>query len=333
MKKVEVTCRLITPLFMYGTTNKPEIRASSIKGVLRYWWRFFNYDGDEESFKNRENYIFGSVDNKSPVQIRVERDKNKCEIEKNKNILQEKNNKKSGNENYGGIKYLFYFLNAGENKNKSYVKENSEFKIQFRYIDESVVKEYLEALNWLQLFGGMGSRSRRGAGNFKIIKISGNDELAEEYRSKLILDFEDNKMYQNDLFKDKISIYRFKNGQGENWLKVLDAIGKKYKAFRNVKNEDIYGEKFQSEHKAVFGLPIGGKVKSDKVTKIKRMESPLIFKVLEIEKEKYECIVIRLHNSPLEKEEKLKKDDESLIDKFLQQDCFERIVLPEEVKG
>lgn len=329
---------------MYGATKEPEIRASSIKGLLRYWWRMFHYDGNVESLKDlkeKEEKIFGSTNGRSPVQIRVKKIIQK--FARNNEFPQKNIEKKDG------LNYLFYFMKAGQNVKKSYIKEGGKFEIEFRYKEEEIAKEYLEALNWLQKFGGMGSRNRRGAGNFKILDISGDEGFKNKLDRCLIVDFENrsiNHIYNNEICKDKVSVYRFKNEQKDDckgeqknkketeledkWIEVLNALGKKYKDFRDVKKNYIY-KRFQSERKAIFGVPIIGKPKTDKVTKIKRMESPLIFKVIEVEKEKYECIVIRVHSSPLEREDELKVENKSIIDLFLQSDDFEKIYEVKEV--
>ncbi|MBK8563977.1 MAG: type III-B CRISPR module RAMP protein Cmr1 [Saprospiraceae bacterium] len=38
MKTITFTCKTITPMFLNGADGQtPELRPSSIKGVLRYW--------------------------------------------------------------------------------------------------------------------------------------------------------------------------------------------------------------------------------------------------------------------------------------------------------
>ncbi len=53
----------VTPLFMYGADqNHPEIRAASIKGVMRWWWRAVAgniYTIDDMRYKESE--IFGGA--------------------------------------------------------------------------------------------------------------------------------------------------------------------------------------------------------------------------------------------------------------------------------
>lgn len=69
--------RLISPAFVAGADkNKPEMRAASIRGQLRYWLRAFvgaSTDSLEEIWK-REGSVFGSTEGGSIVSVRVYRD-------------------------------------------------------------------------------------------------------------------------------------------------------------------------------------------------------------------------------------------------------------------
>ena len=77
--------RLVTPMFGGGAKageidGQRPIRASSIRGHLRWWWRLLNRSRfvtngvlNVAAMRAREFEIWGSTDNPSPVQIRVER--------------------------------------------------------------------------------------------------------------------------------------------------------------------------------------------------------------------------------------------------------------------
>lgn len=40
METLTFTCKIITPMFLAGADGQtPELRAASIKGALRFWWR------------------------------------------------------------------------------------------------------------------------------------------------------------------------------------------------------------------------------------------------------------------------------------------------------
>lgn len=74
METLTFTCKIITPMFLAGADGQtPELRAASIKGALRFWWRACNGHLSLEDLKKREAEIFGGVDGagRSKVLIRL----------------------------------------------------------------------------------------------------------------------------------------------------------------------------------------------------------------------------------------------------------------------
>ncbi len=69
------TLESITPIFMRGADQgKAEIRASSIKGLMRWWFRALagSYFGDDvEGLREAENFVFGSTERKSHVSVEL----------------------------------------------------------------------------------------------------------------------------------------------------------------------------------------------------------------------------------------------------------------------
>ncbi len=75
MKMIELRCTALTPMFCYGTDqNSPEIRAASIKGMLRYWWRVFNPNKTKANLLQAESELFGDTNSKSPFDIIIQED-------------------------------------------------------------------------------------------------------------------------------------------------------------------------------------------------------------------------------------------------------------------
>ncbi|QTL97486.1 type III-B CRISPR module RAMP protein Cmr1 [Iocasia frigidifontis] len=299
MEKVIVTCQLVTPLFMYGANNNLEIRASSIKGLLRYWWRTFNYADDHRELKKREDEIFGSTEKRSLINIRI-RNKKIDPVSINEILSNEK--KEDKNED---VSYLFYSLKLDKN-NKEAFKAGGKFDIEFSYkgvysdeIEEknqtiTTLNEYLKSLNVLQLLGGMGSRSRRGGGNFRIteVNVEGNDSLNERIEQNLVFKPTLNN-YKNELKKsieliliekninpkntqlnsypniigNEFTIYTVFDGNTndkdkekkirtfDTWKKALARFNDNYCSFRKENYKDYnFGKK--STTKAIFGLPL-----------------------------------------------------------------------------
>ncbi len=76
INKVTFEIETITPMFLSGADqSKAELRAASIKGLLRFWWRALQVESNLEKLRIEENKIFGSADEKeggcSTFSIRV----------------------------------------------------------------------------------------------------------------------------------------------------------------------------------------------------------------------------------------------------------------------
>lgn len=75
MAELTLRLKVISPMFLNGSNPRenPELRASSIRGQLRYWFRAIEgarTAGIEELWQ-RESAVFGSTQNGSPVIVRV----------------------------------------------------------------------------------------------------------------------------------------------------------------------------------------------------------------------------------------------------------------------
>ncbi|MGI2079321.1 type III-B CRISPR module RAMP protein Cmr1 [Shewanella putrefaciens] len=157
-------CTLVTPMFGGGVeTGKVDkdmpIRASTIRGQLRFWWRIACGPKDPKVMREKEEAIWGGIGDKaaiaSQVQIRV--------ISKNvimSNLVSSK--KLAGS----GVKYALgatdeaYCLPSGYN-----------FVLEIRYKDDITsdqIKQVKESLRWWALFGGVGARTRRGFGAVEV---------------------------------------------------------------------------------------------------------------------------------------------------------------------
>jgi len=75
MFRAELELEAITPIFMRGADQtKAEIRAPSIKGLMRWWFRALagNYFGNEiDKLRKAEENVFGSTNQRSKVVIEV----------------------------------------------------------------------------------------------------------------------------------------------------------------------------------------------------------------------------------------------------------------------
>ncbi len=61
LKTIKLEIETITPMFLSGAEQgSAELRAPSIKGLLRYWWRALHPTSNIEILREKENNIFGS---------------------------------------------------------------------------------------------------------------------------------------------------------------------------------------------------------------------------------------------------------------------------------
>lgn len=73
INKTTYLCEAVTPMFIYGAASL-ELRASSLKGLVRYWWRALNSHLPVKELREKEGLLFGSSDEKvgrSPIVLRI----------------------------------------------------------------------------------------------------------------------------------------------------------------------------------------------------------------------------------------------------------------------
>ncbi|HPS31366.1 MAG TPA: type III-B CRISPR module RAMP protein Cmr1 [bacterium] len=154
MNTIVFECETITPMFCYGADQtKPEIRAASIKGAMRFWWRALHPDLDIETLRKKETEIFGGAGDseatRSSFTVRVSNLVNISEV--TEKLVPHK-----------------------ENIRARSIKSGS-FKVSFDCISER--QDTIESLFYLtSILGGIGKRSRRGMGGFRVKKESSNND-------------------------------------------------------------------------------------------------------------------------------------------------------------
>ena len=69
MKTFKVKCKIITPLFMGGANQQPELRTQSINGVLRWWFRVLggSIEDEKDSLLIAKNKLEFSVEPKTSL--------------------------------------------------------------------------------------------------------------------------------------------------------------------------------------------------------------------------------------------------------------------------
>ncbi len=162
--EIQATYRVITPLFCAGATRShAELRTSSFKGVLRFWWRalaWSRHNGDLQSIQDHENLIFGAATvGQSRVSI--------LPISINETVSGFGHNLGLGQ----SARYLAHgLLEKDENKKRGFLDPDFNLVVRMRVRDcDDRQKDLLrDALIALGMFGGMGARSRKGFGSTSI---------------------------------------------------------------------------------------------------------------------------------------------------------------------
>ncbi len=179
LEQIRVKVEIITPMFLSGADQtKAELRAASIKGLLRYWWRALQAESDIDALRRREAAIFGSggdsESGSSSFSIRVipETEAKPCREpfpQAASYLVQVEGKTYKTNV----LVYLAYGTHdwipkKGDVLNRDYFPIKSCFDIMLTFMKPIYKNEVLKALYTFSLFGGMGSRSRNGFGSFHI---------------------------------------------------------------------------------------------------------------------------------------------------------------------
>lgn len=352
IRQIELKCETVTPLFMSGADGMtPELRAPSIKALIRYWWRAANADLNMDTLIDNEKNIFGGTGKRikqngdmqknkeygrSKVEIRVKHNISSHDISeslygndiKYKIKQSERGKRYKAPIEYEGICYLLYSTIL-PNKERKYIKADTNFSIvlTFNDRDKKDINEFLKGFIFLEYFGALGTRSRRGAGSFRVLSLNGDTEYIDNnIKDNIVMDEIDNntevikriKNITGNLKKPVNENYSVLKGSKilvfdpkDTWKDALEFTGSNFKEFRGKfyfrPNNDIYSP-------ANFGLPIMHKKRDNKSTKmgavkgknykqpISRRSSPLIFKVIKTEENVYFPVIIYLSGEFLPKD-------------------------------
>jgi len=153
-----ITCKILTPLFMGGAEQQAELRTQSINGLLRWWFRVAGGSIEDEK------RIFGwAGENSNQGLVRIH--------------LEEPFFKPQGfSPGQPGYNYLGFSLKM---TNREAVPANISFTLKIYFHPKSTeedIKKFFCAL-WLAFnLGNFGSRARRGFGSIKIERIIENEK-------------------------------------------------------------------------------------------------------------------------------------------------------------
>lgn len=208
----EFEVEIVTPLFLGGADpKKAELRAPSIKGALRFWWRAIYGSDDLEDMKRREAEIFGSTDNKASFDLHLHPITD-C-LPKLFNLPKGKEFhvvSSRGKFRLGIIDYLAFGLrDFRTGYSKEHIPEKNKFRIKFAIKNQNYKDEIENAFRMLVYHGGIGAKSRNGFGSIHVqnlnpFKIDGKSDVKNfTSLSKKIILF--NKFTHFATWKDALS--------------------------------------------------------------------------------------------------------------------------------
>lgn len=252
MERLVVTLKTITPLFLGGAEPDKwaELRAPSIKGAMRFWYRAIDADCNERVELEKhdspiwEDKIFGSTKTgRGCFAMRLENDSIKGGKEWNHDDYPNKN----------GIRYLSFSMCMG-GKRRRYIPPNTNIGIIIIFHHQPNNKEKYSLLASLWLLGhigGLGSRSRRGIGTVALqswgncrwdecnrLKIAHGVKTRDEWW-KIFNDglnvlkawFPKPNTVDHSVIDGNTKFFLFGDGKKE-WQKALDEAGIVFQKFR-----------------------------------------------------------------------------------------------------
>jgi len=326
-----VTLETVTPLFLGGSEprGKPELRAPSFRGVMRFWLRALLggvLGNDPEEIFKHESAIFGSTDHSSPVVVRVPDqgfDYVGCsELTTNK----------------PGLGYLFFSARLTRPERKA-IPAGKTFELSCGLRagaqDEKALKAAFASLWLLTHLGGIGSRSRRGGGNLQVSSVEGDvpsstpslqvaASCPKSLQSELVQGLRQLRQWAVDAFNgspqpkfdgqpnfdvlhpDFCKIWVVDKAF-KSWDEALDKFGSAMQHFRRRYEPDYSNVKavvqgrgtLRPVMRSAFGLPIGFYYRSLDTratlegTEHDRRASPLIVRVVKLADGKCALVLLR----------------------------------------
>ncbi len=297
---IEARLRIVTPMFIGDATQKASsIRPPSIKGALRFWWRALNWarclkEEPREAaalqlLHQREAELFGSATKdgtggQANFILDVEQPKSR-RLETSWPI----NNTGSGYLGYG-------LMESGQPHQGNYkphreaLREGLDFLVRFCFLrpglePPTMQASLIEAIEAWSLFGGLGSRSRRGFGSVTLLRLDGENKLMrrqqyEERVSQILSSAAQTPKPPFTAFSDgsKASII----ADGSKPRHVHAQAGLAYRQHRGQESS------LRGRTKIPFGLPL------QNVDRDSRRGSPLFFHIHELAGGSYIAALLHL---------------------------------------
>lgn len=179
MEKLILPLEIVTPLFLGGADQQPELRPASMRGALRYWFRALvgggleNMRGHLEELRVRESAVFGDTGAASAVTVRLT---GTAPVMQDFNLDKNKAHGRGGRgHGESGHDYLYYSTKLGANDRVPFAPRAAEPSVRLILSSRSpALLRQAGAAAWLLTrLGGLGTRSRRCAGSLQAGAHSG----------------------------------------------------------------------------------------------------------------------------------------------------------------
>jgi CRISPR-associated protein Cmr1 len=345
--RIKAVYKINTEMFM-GDKNpdvKARLRAASVKGALRFWFRALSLADYQtwEKVQETEDKVFGSINNQAAILMSLE---DSSRLEKKSNCAMWS----------GGRGYLAYGLEKekdnGKNENcnnkakvlRPYIAPDQIFSLKIIQLRDDVdISNLVRAVKLLGLIGGLGSRSRRGFGSVMLqsLLIDGKeewhpakttDELQEQILHvvpiRLPVDLPEYTAFSH--FSRVVIVKESHEGIGDKFQKYRKDHFKK----DGLIAKTVYHDGKVTEHpeRVAFGLPHNYFFGNDKKLEIKskmceRRASPLFVHIHEINKEQV-CVLSLLPARFLPKGDKIQYKNQGI-----EVECRDELQLYKTIKG
>lgn len=355
MAQIRLTLETVTPLFLGGADprGEPELRPASFRGALRFWLRALLGarlgDTDLKALHQAETAVFGdaSQGSGSPIIVRVANPPQPGRFPAPRDP---------------GLRYLLFSVGQRERDRRTgrtttiwrdCFPPDSTFDLilQMRSPGQSQAQEMTfkraAAALWLLVhLGGLGARSRRGAGN---LQATGNPAgwpeglpaLSVQAKSPATLKSELERGLEYlrsatslpangrvrspsafDVLHPDVCDIRVLDETWRTWEDALEAVGAAFQGFRNRYQPDYsnvrdvvggHSRRLEPVQRAAFGLPIvfyfrslGGARGMLGGAEHDRRASPLFIKVVRLTSGQYTVVLTVFYATLLDRSERLK---------------------------
>jgi len=240
-------------MFLAGADqSKAELRAPSIKGAMRFWWRAMNGHLGLKELKEKETEIFGGGgDNarKSSFSIRVKEkiSNSRKPFPKHKVTVVVKHHSERKEISINILDYLAYGVNEyqkgeGQVIIRDYIKPGSKCNVEITFnsnVSSETIAQVTTAFYLMAILGGLGSKSRNGFGRFKILNDS---NYSFEFLKQIL---ERKKSFSRTswlAFSKDVKV--FQTNETQKWDEALSLLGKAYKTAReNLEHKHNYNRR------------------------------------------------------------------------------------------